>query len=187
MAKSGKRGFSVAACAKKREEIPLKIPKAADVKIGQEGRMNFSVPFPEILLEDIGNPPLVIGFDVETHDWPDNEERKGRIGQFGWYTLKDEETLRKGHIVQIGWVIGRSDLDAPITSKARFVRPDGFEVSEKAEAYHHITQDKISSCGQSLTDVLQEFMCDVRDVYSQGGVAVAHQLESLGVLRRCAI
>ena len=45
---------------------------------------------------------LPIGFDVETHDWPDNEERKGRIGQFGWYTLKDEETLRKGHIVQIG-------------------------------------------------------------------------------------
>ena len=62
-----------------------------------------------------------------------------------------------------------------------------FEVSDKAEAYHHITQDKISTCGQSLTDVLQEFMCDVRDVYSRGGVAVAHQLESLGVLRRCAI
>eukprot|EP00973_Karenia_brevis_P053134 7386678-Karenia_brevis.AAC.1 len=64
-------------------------------------------------------------------------------------------------MVQLGWVIGRADVDAPVEVKTALVRPDGYVISDKAAKFHGISQDKAMREGQCLDDVLRAFMADV--------------------------
>ena len=63
MAKLGKRTFQMGACAQK--PPPAKLPKAAEVKISAIGAPLRWLPPPDLLLERLGDPPTVVGFDIE--------------------------------------------------------------------------------------------------------------------------
>ena len=110
-----------------------KAPRADDLDLGP---MRAMAP-PRIVLDKIGNPDLVIGIDIETHDWLDDQNTWGRYGKFGFWMLHDEQDLAYARIIQLGWVVGCPQADAPLViSKSKFVQPDGFEVSAKATKVH---------------------------------------------------
>ena len=118
----------------------------------------------------------------ETHDWIDGASAKGRIGQFGWYTMKDDATLRFARVVQLGWVIGGARGDAPAFTKTYFVKPIGFQVTADATKFHNISHEYVFREGRRLDDVLREFMTDVKAACTAGGRVVAHQeLQTYGV------
>ena len=171
-----KRGhFEMSACAKKRPpEQTLKIPRAADVKVGTPVSW---MPPPQAVLGRLREPSIVIGFDVETHGWPDNSCSKGHIGELGWYTMKDERTLCFARVVQIGWTIGKAELGAPAVTKTMLVKPDGFVISDRATHFHNITQERALKEGRALADALREFMDDVKEASGNDGMVVAHQIE----------
>ena len=98
-----------------------KIPKAAQVKISDAGRASLTIRPPQILLERLRDPPVVMGFDIETHDWLDSSDGRGHIGELGWYTMKEESSLRSDRVVQIGWATGTADLQAPVNKKALLI------------------------------------------------------------------
>ena len=69
------------------------IPKAADIfehtsATKQKPETHYVRPS-HILLSRLGSATRGVGFDVETHDYSDDERTRGRVGQFGWYTLKE--------------------------------------------------------------------------------------------------
>ena len=115
--------------------------------------------------------------DIETHSWLDGATNKGGIGQFGWYTMRDEATLKFARIVQIAWVVGKAYIDAPVVTKSYLVKPDGFEIATKAINFHHITNEEAAAKGKPLQEVLLEFMSDVKDACMSGGRVCAHQIE----------
>ena len=150
------------------------------MKTSAPGRATLTTRPPQILLDRLGDPSIAVGVDVETHDWPDKSDNKGHVGELGWYTMKDEDSLLFGRIVQLGWTIGAVGLDAPVTTKALLVRPQGFMVSDRAWKKHGITHTMAVQDGGALADVLQEFMQDVKEAVAKGGRVVAHQIELLG-------
>ena len=176
----------------KRTPIARIVPKAKDVKVVDRTgsvAISSSVPLPDSMCQRMGNPTMVIAFDIETHDWSKNGYGRGRIGQFGWYTARDEEDLTLARIVQLAWCVGNATI--PEISKSYFVRPFGFTLAAKASIFHGIGQEKTQE-GRPLQDVLQEFMTDVRRCTQQGGQVVAHHLEfDAGVvhneLKRCGL
>ena len=91
--------------------------------------------------------------------------------------MKDDATLQFARIVQIGWVMGSSSVDAPTNNKTHYVKPEGFEVTEKATKFHKISNEILNLRGLPLESVLREFMADVKEVCDNGGKIVAHQIE----------
>ena len=168
-----KRRFQMAACTHKREYLD-KIPKAADIKANAPPCLDVVSPW---ILDQIGDPKLAIGVDIETHGWPESSFMKGHLGQFGFYTMKDEASLQFSRIVQIGWVIGECQLDSHTVSKCYLVRPCGFQIEQKATHFHGISTELAISEGGDLKDVLNEFMNDVVTAFESGGTLTAHQIE----------
>ena len=169
---SQKRKFKMALCAQK---TPMhKIPKASEIRDNPTKSLG---KLPQILIEQIGNPKIVVGFDLETHGWPENSSSKGRIGSFGHYTMKDDESLKCARIVQIGWVVGGCRCDLEARSKCFLVKPNGFQVEEKATNFHGISHEMATNNGEDLKDVLMEFMTDAMKASKDGGIVVAHQIE----------
>ena len=160
-------------CTQKPKIQIQKIPKASEIqeKSGTLGKL------PKELVEKIGNPKLAIAIDLETHGWLDNPSKKGHIGQFGHYTMKDDESLRFARIVQIAWVIGECRNNSEVKSKCIIVKPNGFQVESKATKFHGISHEMASVQGATLEHVLSEFMTDVTNAHKDGGIVVAHQLE----------
>ena len=177
--RGGRKRFAFCAPPAKRIQ---KIPKATELEAGfmatvsTLGQPLQLVPPPKIVVSRLSNPDLLIGFDIETHDWQE-EWQKGRIGQFGWYTIKGESTTEFARIVQIGWAIGRADKAAPLRVKTALVKPDGFEISAKATKFHTISHATAAQEGRPLAAVLCDFMADVSEAHSRGGRVVAHNLE----------
>jgi hypothetical protein len=158
------------------KEIAPPVPQAATLKMGPEAHV--AQP-PPILISRLGSPSRVIGIDVETNDFSPNETTRGRIGRFGWYTLKEESVMESARIVEIGWALGPADASIPPTVKSYFVTPTGFQVSERISNWsggrisHSVAQEK----GQPLATVLRMLMTDVMAEYALGGRVVAHQLD----------
>lgn len=101
-----------------------------------------------------------------------------KVGKFGWYTMRDSTALDYARVVQVGWVVGRVDIEEPTIVKQFLVKPCGYEVSEKAtKNCHGITHERAVREGRDLAWVLQEFMKDVSEACAQGGRVCAHQLE----------
>ena len=155
-----------------------KVPRADDVKL---------VPTESTTLEDIAPPTfikwrlgtpssLVIGFDVETHDWL-NGERKGRIGNFGWYTMDPPALTQYSRIVELGWVLVAVDTSSVLWRKSYRVTPEGFSIASRTTDVHKITQEDAQQSGKPLKAVLEEFMADVKNVADKGVRLVAHHLE----------
>ena len=130
---------------------------------------------PELVKLRLGSPSKILGFDIETHDWPVIPKR-GRTGEFHWFTWKDPVVMKSSRIVEIGWVFGACDPGAQIIKKSMRVVPNDWSVSAKAYAFHHIS-DEDARKGQNLEQVLCEFMKDVQQICSQGGRVCAHQFE----------
>ena len=175
---------------------PPKVPKASQVEVADKTKECAwtlrVVPPSTMLTSRLGSPEVLIGFDIETHSWLDDEMNRGRIGRFGWYTLKEERVLEFARIVQLGWVIGRAEVAAPVSQKVALIQPDGFEIAEKATTFHKISQATAAQEGRPLADVLREFMEDVLEWCDRGGRVVAHQLEYdagiiLNELARCGL
>jgi len=124
------------------------------------------------------NPPLIFGFDIETHGWPSDidDQRKGHIGAFGWYSLAPPALLKYARIVELAWVMGPVASGAPVTKKSARVKPDGFCISSEAFKFHGISNEEAHR-GSDLADVLQEFMEDVISVSVKGARLCAHHLE----------
>jgi len=154
-----------------------RVPRARDVIMAtnRHDRQLFQPPSNEIKRR-LGEPTVILGFDIETHAWPE-EENKGNFGQFGWYTYKNEVTLTFARIVELGWVGGRAESEEDEYSKAFLIKPNDFEISEAATKHHEITNAMALESGRELSDVLQEFMQDVFKTCLQGGRIVAHQIE----------
>jgi hypothetical protein len=121
----------------------------------------------------------VIGVDIETHNFSPNETTRGRIGQFGWYTLKEESVIDTARIVEIGWACGPADATVPADVKSYFVTPSGFEVSQRVDEWSggRISHAVALERGQPLAAVLRMFMADVMDEYARGGRVAAHHLD----------
>ena len=100
------------------------------------------VPAPPRLIKLLGTPNIIIGVDIETHDWSTNGGCPGTRGQFGSNTRCDSDT-HNARIVQIAWTLMRENSE-PIV-KVRLVRPEAFVVSAKATTYHGIAMTKRSS------------------------------------------
>ena len=175
-------------------------------KLAEAGPLPKTALPPQGLVARIGMPTIAVGFDIaswphmwppvllvwvlgvgarvalpsavkETHSWPEQASKKGHIGQFGWYTMKDDDTLGFARIIQLGWAIGDARGDAAVNTKAYLVSPDGFEVAAKATSFHKLSHERVAREGRALTDVLCEFMLDVKAACACGGRVVAHQLE----------
>ncbi len=130
----------------------------------------------EIMLDRLGCPDVVVGVDIETHDWRDDACNKGHIGQFGWYTMRDDASLEFARLVQLGYAIGKAGVEAPAVVKSTLIKPNGFEISVKAtRECHGITHEQASREGRDLKGVLQEFMKDVSEACGRGGRICAHQ------------
>ena len=168
------------------------IPRASEVEVADQTLLLRLVPPSNMLLERLGSPKMLVGFDIETHGWLEDERNKGRIGKFGWYTLKEERVFEFARIVQLGWVIGGPDVDSEVRKKVSLIHPHGFEIQEKAARFHGISQSHALRHGRPLTDVLRDFMRDVLECCDHGGRVVAHQLEFdagiiLNELERCGL
>ena len=181
--------------AKRPPKTTAKVPKAGEVTLVEPGPKRGStlqlIRPPTTLTHRLGSPELLIGFDIETHGWP-KEKQKGRIGQFGWYTVKGETLVEFARIVQIGWAIGRVDEPASVCVKTAYVQPDGFQITKDATDFHKITQAFATQEGRPLADALCDFMADVSEAHSRGGRVVAHNLEFdagviLNELERCRL
>ena len=155
-------------------EKKMKVPRAADLKMQAACSME---PLPPSVRQRLGTPDLVIGFDVESHDWIEGLTRKGNIGPFGWYGIQNEMYFEYPRVVQVGWAIGDLRKEVPVQIKSRFVKPIGFQISAKATEFHSITQEKAECDGIDAAIVLREFLDDVRLACRHNGRVVAHHLE----------
>ena len=172
---SQKRGFQMVLCTQKVTQPSLKIPKASEVRTKPiDGSWD---KLPQVLLDQIQNPSIAIGIDVETHGWLEDSSRKGHIGQFGFYTMSDDASLKFARIVQIAWVTGKCKNDSQTASKCYLVKPSNFQIESKATKFHGISHEIASDQGRDLKDVLREFMKDVSDAVDGDGIVVAHQIE----------
>ena len=155
--------ISAAAADQKRKRRFVPLPaKSQEPKVPRVSALSIagaSTPAPRAVLDRLGGPSVIVGFDCETHDWREVAARKGRVGPFGWYTMNDDVDFAR--IVQLAWAVGDANVDAEVVVKCALVRPEGYEISSKASAHHHITQQDVLQKGRPLADVLQEFMHDV--------------------------
>ena len=160
---------------------PPKAPRIVDLEFGLPPPM---VPNKSVS-ERLGSPSIVIGIDIETYDWQTKEKLKGRMGQFGFYTLRSEDNLKYASIVQIGWVIGDTQPESiPMISKEYIVKPDGFRISSKAEKYHGISHEKVMKDGVPLKTMLKELFDDISAPHLREARLVAHHLEfDAGIIR----
>jgi hypothetical protein len=142
------------------------------------GEASLTIRPPQVLLERLCDPRVVVGFDIETHDWLDNSDGRVHIGELGWYTMKEESSLCFDRIIQIGRAISEADIQAPATKKALLIRPDGFVVAGHTTNFHGITHEWAAREGVALVDALQEIMTEVQNACAKGGRVVAHQIES---------
>ena len=147
----------------------VKVPQAKDICLGAR----HVAPTNEVAAK-LRASPLVIGLDIETHDLL-GRHMKWWIGPLGFATLSDPLTIQEARIVQIGWSVHAAGGE-PIV-KEFLVRPTGFHISNVASAMHDVTEEKATSLGASLQEVLIEFMRDVSETRSLGGRLVAHHLE----------
>ena len=130
---------------------------------------------PELVKLRLGAPTIILGFDVETHDW-NNTPRVSRTGEFHWFTRTHSTAITFPRIVELGWAFGSTTPGAPLTKKSKRVIPDGWAVSQKAFDFHKISTEDAQK-GERLQDVMKEFLEDVRQVCGQGGRICAHHFE----------
>ena len=158
-----------------------KVPKVRDIEAANKREVcpALIVKPPDQVLSYF-QPPVrhVIGFDVETHDWEDDSNKKGEYGVFGFYTLTTPKELLHKRMAQIGWAIGEIDIDLKFKSiKQRKIQPDGFRISEKAAKYHGITNACAANEGVPLASALTEFLTDVFEcVNTRQGRVISHHM-----------
>jgi hypothetical protein len=175
MATLRKRGFRLPALEPERAP---KAPRAAAITIVVPDAVH--VPLPPALTDRLLKPNLVIGFDIETHDWEQVDRHAPYIGQFGWEYNRADTALDFSRVVQIGWAISPVDMSTPVEVKTELIRPAGFLISERATKFHGITHDYAVQEGRPLDQVLTEFIADVVKATAQGGRICAHQIETVG-------
>ena len=75
---------------------------------------------PTIVKRCLGSSPHILSFDIETNDCITHtkQQRKGRQGQFGHYTIIPPEDLRFQCIGEIAWTMGVPKTNAEIFAKA---------------------------------------------------------------------
>ena len=157
---------------------PRKPPMASQIKLGAP----VATPPPEEVRDLIGDNDLVVGVDIETHDWETNAGSKGCVGQYGFYGRCNSDWAG-ARVVQLGWAtsVGAGE----IVVKERLVQPVGFRASDKAVRSHSVYHELPTSQGQPLRDVLQEFIQDMIRALDNGGRIVIHHLEfDAGILAR---
>ena len=67
-------------------EVPkqTRVPRASDLLLTQSVT---SIEPPTEVREKLGSSQLMIGVDIETHDWEERRGNQGSLGQFGFYSL----------------------------------------------------------------------------------------------------
>ena len=169
--------FSISAACAPNPKHARTMPRASDVVQGPSW-----VPPPAILAEKLGwGGDWLIAVDIETNDWDKVRGVKGTFGQFGHYNLCTKKDL-EAHVVQIGWVFGPGGPQC--TVKERLVRPDGFQISQKATDFHKIAHRTAETEGAALDAVLAEFLADLFYVVDEKqGRLVCHHLEfDMGII-----
>jgi hypothetical protein len=149
---------------------PVKVPRARDITTQSVALVKPS----EEIIKSIGCRELVVGVDIETHDWKTNHGSKGGLGQYGHYARCNSND-HAARIVQIGWAVWKHD--EPMVVKERLVKPQGYTISAKATRYHGISQAFADSQGMRLRDVLNEFMQEMSELHRAGARIVVHHLE----------
>ena len=167
--------FNLALCAQPQKKvITFKPPKVRELQQLKNAPPK-PQPFPPDLSAKLAGLDLIIGIDIETHDWETRNKKKGGVGQYGFYTIRHPDDLLV-RIVQIGWAIGGIS-DGDVVVKEYTVKPQDFVISEKAAKYHNISNELAHLEGKPLRDILVEFISDIRSATSKGGRVVAHNLE----------
>ena len=167
--------FSVDRAAQPKKGTKRPFLRAADILLRPERQY---VTPPPVVAAKLGGKVPLIGVDIETHDWTPRRtiDKKGSIGQFGFYNTCLPCNIDECRIVQIGWAI-RDPGDRELVVTERIVRPDGFRVSDKATAFHGITHALAAEEGVPLADALAELMRLLLELSSRGGRLVCHHLE----------
>ena len=88
---------------------PAKVPMASQINIGAPVA---TIP-PTEVMDLIGDNDLVVGVDIETHDWETNAGSKGYVGQYGFYTRCDSDD-HAARIVQLGWAISANGAETRV-------------------------------------------------------------------------
>ena len=108
------------------------------------------LPPPDVR-KKLGASSLIMGIDIETHDWEERSRGNQRsLGQFGFYSLCHPDDFN-ARVVQLGWAIG--GYGGTPSVKEKIVRPEGFVISVKAAKYHGITQENATTQGCDLKGV----------------------------------
>ena len=182
-----KTKFSMQNVAAGNKQARKACPKVADLL--REGPTHHE-PSEEVTRK-LGSHQLIAGIDLETNDFLEGKKPSciGRFGHHCWCAPADLQY----RIVQIGWVVGGSAKDDPITDRQEhLVTPCGYLISEKAAKKHGITDEIATRDGRPLADVLEQFMQAIWSLHKSGGVVVSHHLEfDAGIideeLQRCGM
>ena len=131
---------------------------------------------PAHILHKLGSANLVIGIDIETHNFVKRRNTR-KVGQFGHVCRLHDDDLKQ-RIVQIGWAIGDVLPNSyPRRSGSLIVKPRDFAISLQATEHHGITNELALREGVELRHALEVLLGEVRNVVRQGGVVVAHNAE----------
>ena len=145
------------------------IPKVKDLT------ESTAVPLPDIVVQKLGDATIVVGVDIETADWVDKKQPITKEPNGFFHFCHPENASQK--IVQIGWALGEVREEAPLMECGEhLVRPEGFAVSDKALAFHGITQKMALARGRPLRDVLTDFMDMVDRATDMGARIIVHHL-----------
>lgn len=98
-------------------------------------------------------------FDTETTGLPNEKNIPAEVREHNW-----------PHIVSISWIILDIDTNQILKKRSYIVRPNNWEISHESTSIHGITQQKAIIEGNTLQDVLLEFITDKYDML------VAHNL-----------
>ena len=154
-----------------KRQVVAKIPKVHDLVSGTH-----IIRPSDTVVAKIGSATLVVGVDIETHDW-EGKAREMCNGRFGFFHIFHPDNLKQ-RIVQIGWAIGEAAKGAPLSDQAELlIQPAGFNISPKATHKHGISNDRANSEGLPLRVALGRFMDALCLVDSLGGRLVVHHLE----------
>jgi DNA polymerase III epsilon subunit-like protein len=151
-------------------------------------------PLPTIIASRLGKPKELIAVDIETHGWPMGT-RKVCTGAFGWQLCDYElvSLLDFSRVVQIAWVVGHADPNAPREiKKSYYIRPTDFTITPEAHRKHKITQAFALEHGRPLAEALEKFMTDINPARLRWARLCAHHLEFdagiiLRELQRCVL
>ena len=169
-----RKGFVFTPVVKPDRQVTIPLYKQLKPSLGAAAP---PLPAPPAVQAMFGQEDEIIAIDCETHALvPPRPKAPWRKGRFGLMTMLDDEGVSPLRVVQLGWAMGTLASAEPIV-KARLIKPDGFQIDDRATAKHRIAHGHAQDQGLPARAALEELCADVFDLCERGGRVVGHHLE----------